>query len=151
MGGRSWKPRQDNGDTVNNYVRNHFYQPQISKNHFFHNCKVFIKPASYYHKLQKLSCSGDKHFLKLAVQSRPVWTDLYVVDASEREGEVENCFLVFSHPGMPCGGGELLIEELLPVHKMHHSCLINLNGISLHIIYFSYISSEKQQALSSQM
>ena len=125
---------------------NHKFQKII----FFHSCKVFIKPASCYHKLQKLSCSGDKHFSKLAVQSRPVWTDLYVFDASERKGEVENCCLVFNQPGMPCGGGELLMEELLPVHKMHHSWLINLNGISLHIIYFSYISSEKQQAVSSR-
>ena len=88
------------------------------KSIFFSNCKVFIKLTSCYHELEELACSGDKHFSKLAVQSKPVWTELYVADAAEHGGKVKMCCLVSNQPGMPCKGGESLIEELLLVHRM---------------------------------
>lgn len=75
-----------------------------------------------------------------------MWTHLSVANAFECKGRVENCCLVFNQPGMFCGG-ELLMKELLRVHNMHHSCLINLNNISMHVIYFSYIQKNNEQSL----
>ena len=60
---------------INNLCEKPFFSTRDFKNSFFfpQNCKVSSKPTSHYHKLENLSCFGDKHFSKPAVQSRPVW------------------------------------------------------------------------------